>query len=188
MGNPAALTRRWVLVVKPPRERSKPAAVRRLSQTHGVRPLIPFAPAAPSRDIATQCPAGQRRVRANHRTVDDLKCMWHRPTFVQGVYDLLPEIRQCPTPELPTDAGPLTKLFRQVAPRRISAGDPENPIKCKAVVGRLAPVRSADSQDEPFKERPLLVQHQVSCQAGLHRKYQLESHLNATVMPFCQHG
>jgi len=35
---------------------------------------------------------------------------------------------------------------------------------------------------------PFLVRHQVSCQAGLHRRYQLESRSARPVNPFCQHG
>jgi hypothetical protein len=37
-------------------------------------------------------------------------------------------------------------------------------------------------------KRPFLVRHQVSCQAGLHRRYQLESRSEHPVNPFCQHG
>ena len=125
---------------------------------------------------------------ANHSAVDHLQGVWQRAAFVQGVHDLLPEPRQCPTPKLPIDARPFSKLLRQVAPRRAGPSDPENPIKNKAVIGRFTPVRGADCKDEPLKERPFLVRHQVSCQAGLHRRYQLESCLTATVNPFCQHG
>jgi hypothetical protein len=37
-------------------------------------------------------------------------------------------------------------------------------------------------------KRPLLVRHQVSCQAGLHRRYQLETRSERPVNHFCQHG
>jgi hypothetical protein len=37
-------------------------------------------------------------------------------------------------------------------------------------------------------KRPFLVRHQVSCQAGLHRRYQLESRSASRVNPFCQHS
>jgi len=95
---------------------------------------------------------------------------------------------QRPASELPVDARPFAKLLRQVPPWGTGASDPENPIKNKAVVGRFAPVRRTDRQDKPFKERPFLVRHQVSCQADLHRRYQLESCLHRDVNPFCQHG
>ncbi|MDQ7775225.1 MAG: DUF2285 domain-containing protein [Paracoccus aminovorans] len=36
-------------------------------------------------------------------------------------------------------------------------------------------------------KRPFLVRHQVSCQAGLHCRYQLESRSGHPVNPFCQH-
>ncbi|WP_207545912.1 hypothetical protein, partial [Salipiger thiooxidans] len=42
--------------------------------------------------------------------------------------------------------------------------------------------------DETLKERAFLVRHQVSCQAGLHRRYQLESRLPRSVNLFCQHA
>jgi hypothetical protein len=42
--------------------------------------------------------------------------------------------------------------------------------------------------DEVFKQRPFVVAHQVSGQAGLHGRYQLESHRSSHVNPFCQHG
>ncbi len=57
----------------------------------------------------------------------------------------------------------------------------------QAVVGGIAPVRGADSHNEPLKERPFSVRHKVSCQAGLHRRYQLESCLRRGGFPFCQH-
>lgn len=56
------------------------------------------------------------------------------------------------------------------------------------MVGGFAPVRSADSQDEVFKEYPLLVRHEVSCQVGLHCRYQLESRSGVGGNPFCQHA
>ena len=127
-------------------------------------------------------------VGANDRAVDHLECVLHCPAFVQGVHDLLPEPRQCPTPKLPVNAGPLPELCREVPPRGSGARNPENAIQNKAVVGRFASVRGADYQDEPLKERPFLVRHQVSCQAGLHRRYQLESRSACSVNPFCQHG
>jgi len=63
-----------------------------------------------------------------------------------------------------------------------------NAIENKSVVDRFAPIRGADGADERLKERPLVVGHQVSCQAGLHRGCQLESRLSRAVNPFCQHG
>jgi len=101
-------------------------------------------------------------VRANDRAIDHLESTRHRPAFVQGVHNLLPEPRQRPAPELPIDARPLAELLGQVAPRCTCASDPENSIQNKAVVGRFAPVHGADCQDETFKERPFLVRHQVS--------------------------
>ncbi|MGN7871681.1 3'-5' exonuclease [Paracoccus sp. 22332] len=56
------------------------------------------------------------------------------------------------------------------------------------MVRGLAAVRRTDSQDEAFKERPLVVRHQVSCHAGLHCRYQLESRSPRPVNPFCQHA
>ncbi|KJZ16921.1 hypothetical protein TW82_20840, partial [Pseudoalteromonas fuliginea] len=80
------------------------------------------------------------------------------------------------------------EFLGQVAPRRSRARNPENPIQNKAMVGGFAPIRGAVGEDEMFKERPFLVGHQVSCQTGLHSRYQLESRLNLHVNPFCQHG
>ena len=64
----------------------------------------------------------------------------------------------------------------------------KNTIQNKAMVGRPPPVGGTHRKDEPFEEPPLLFRHQVSCQAGLHRRYQLESRSTETVNPFCQHG
>jgi len=55
------------------------------------------------------------------------------------------------------------------------------------VVGRLASIRGSDGEDEAHKERPFLVRHKISCQAGLHRKCQLESCPAPEGNPFCQH-
>jgi hypothetical protein len=56
------------------------------------------------------------------------------------------------------------------------------------MVGGFAPIRGAGGQNEAFKKRPLFVRHQVSCQAGLRRRYQLESRSTHDGNPFCQHG
>ncbi len=97
------------------------------------------------------------------------------------------------------NARQLAELSRQVAPGRTGPRSvwprtnggshltPENSIKNKAVIGWLAPVRRADCQDETLKESPFLVRYQVSRQAGLHRRYQLELWLQPHVNPFCQH-
>ena len=125
---------------------------------------------------------------ADHSAVDHLQRIRHRPTLVQGVHDVLPKPRQRPASKLPVDTRPLAELFRQVTPGRAGARDPENSIKNKPVVLGFAPIRGADDQDEPFKERLLFVRHKVSCQAGLHRRYQLESRSPGDGNPFYQHG
>ena len=127
-------------------------------------------------------------VGADYSAVDYLQGIRRGPALVQGVHDVLPETRQRPTSELPVDARPLAELFGQVTPWGTSARDPENPIKNNAMAGRFAPVRRTDRQDKSFKERPLFVRHQVSCQAGLHSRYQLESRSARDGNPFCQHG
>jgi len=125
---------------------------------------------------------------ANHGAVDHLQRIRHDPALVQRLQDLFPQPRQRPAPELPIDRRPFAELFRQVAPGRPRSGDPENPIQNKPMVRGLAAVRRTDSQDEAFKERPLVVRHQVSCHAGLHCRYQLESRSPRPVNPFCQHA
>lgn len=85
------------------------------------------------------------------------------------------------------DAGPLAELLGQVPPGGTGSGVPENPIQNNAVVSWFAPVSGADSEDEVFKERPLIVRHQITCQAGLHSRNQLESCLRRGVNLFCQH-
>lgn len=55
------------------------------------------------------------------------------------------------------------------------------------MVGGFAPVRGVDGEYEALKERPFLVRHKVSCQAGLHRRSQLELSSKTDVNPFCQH-
>ncbi len=49
------------------------------------------------------------------------------------------------------------------------------------MVGRFAPIWSTDRKNEVFKQRPFLVAHQVSGQADLHSRYQLESRQSASV-------
>ena len=124
---------------------------------------------------------------ADHGAVDHLQGIRSRPAFVQRVHDLLPPPRQGPAPKLAADAGPRAELLRQVSPRRSGASDPENPIQNKSVVQWLASVRGAGGQNEGFMKRPILVRHQVSCQAGLHRRYKLESRSARLVKPFSQH-
>lgn len=50
----------------------------------------------------------------------------------------------------------------------------------------IASIRDADGQDETFLKRLFFVRHQASCQAGLHRRYQLELRSAHLVNPFCQ--
>ena len=138
------------MVVKPPRERPKPWR------------RVP---------LSTRC----LMVRADDGAVDHLQGIWHCPALVQGLQDVLAEARECPAPELSVDARPFAELGRQVSPWYAGAGDPENAIKDEAMVGRPAPVRVTDSTNEMFKEHPFLVRHEVSCQAGLLRRYQHES-------------
>jgi hypothetical protein len=125
---------------------------------------------------------------ADHGAVDHLQGRWNHPALVQGLQYPFPQPGQGPAPELAVDRRPLAELFRQVTPRRTCAGYPENPIQNKTMVHGFAPVRCADGQNEAFVKRPFLVRHQVSCQAGLHRRYQLESRSARPVNPFCQHG
>ncbi len=56
------------------------------------------------------------------------------------------------------------------------------------MVGWLATIRGAGRKNEVLKQRPLVVAHQVSGQADLHSRYQLESRQGPHVNPFCQHG
>ena len=92
------------------------------------------------------------------------------------------------TDKAAANARPFAELFRQVTPRRSRPGYPENTIKNKTMVRGFASIWGADRQDEALVKRPFLVRHQVSCQAGLHRRYQLESRSARNVNPFCQHG
>lgn len=55
------------------------------------------------------------------------------------------------------------------------------------MIGEFVAIRGADRKDEVFKQRPFVVAHQVSGQAGLHGRYQLESHRVHRMNPFCQH-
>ena len=125
---------------------------------------------------------------ANHGAVDHLERVRDQPARVKGLQYPFPQPGQRPTPELPVDRRPLAELFRQVSPRRPRSRDPENPIQNNAMVRGLPPVRGSDRQNEAPVKGSFLVQHQVSCQAGLHRRYQLESRSARPVNPFCQHG
>lgn len=175
MGRPAPLTRRWILVVKPPLEQPRPCLLR-----HGLEPVAPHG----SAPFCARC----LMMGADHCAVDYLKCIRHDPAFAQDLQDLLPRTRQGPASELAVDTGPLPELCRQVTPRRACPGYPENPIKNEPMVGRFAPVRRSDGQNEALVKSPLFVQHQISCQAGLHHRYQLESRSARPVSPFRQHG
>ena len=125
---------------------------------------------------------------ADHSAVDHLQGSWNQPALVQGFQYPFPQPDQRPAPELAVDRRSLAELFGQVTPWRTCSRDPENPIQNKAIVRGLAPVRGAAGHDEAFVKRPFLVRHQVSCQAGLHSRYQIESRSARSVNPFCQHG
>lgn len=127
-------------------------------------------------------------VGADHGIVDHLQHVRHGPASIQCLHDILPEPGQRPAPELPVDARPLAEFFRQVTPWSTRPSYPEDPIKNKPVVDGFASVRGADSQDETLKDRPFLVGLQVSCQAGLRRRYHLESRLPPNVNLFCEHS
>lgn len=90
-------------------------------------------------------------VGADHGAVDNLQNIRHGSALVQGVHDLVPQPGQCPATELAIDARPLSKLFRQIPPWSASSSDPENPVKDKSVVDRLAPVWGADGHEERLK-------------------------------------
>ena len=168
MGRPGQLTRRWILVVKwKEDQKTIQRSFSRLTVLNGQDPVAesPFC---------ARC----LMMGANDSAVDHL----------QGIRDFFPQPRKRPAPELAIDRRPLAKLVGQVTPRRPRARNPENPIQNKAMVRGFASVRGARSQDEALMKRPFLVRHQVSCQAGLHRRYQLESRSPRHVNLFCQHG
>ena len=62
---------------------------------------------------------------ANDRAVDHLDCVLHGSALVQGAHDVLAKPRQCSTPKLPVNAGPLPELCRKVPPRGAGACKPE---------------------------------------------------------------
>jgi hypothetical protein len=125
---------------------------------------------------------------ASRPDVGYLERVRDQPAFVQGIHDPLAEPRQGPAPELAVDRRPRAELFRQVTARRAGAGDPEHPVQNKTMVQGFASVRGADCPNDAFMERPLLVRHQIWCQAGPDRRSQLESRSARPVSPFCQHS
>jgi len=94
---------------------------------------------------------------ADHGAVDHLQGVWNGTALIQSIHDPFPQPGQRPTPELAVDARPFPELLGQVAPRSASAGDPENSIKNKALVGGFAPVGSSDRKNEMFEELPFFV-------------------------------
>lgn len=188
MGNPCALTRRWILVpvgrfamqvafrarVDPPLERPKRClGVPLLRLPHSPLSLGPIA-------------RHGSLVGADHSAVDHLQGVWLRPALVQRFKNVFPEPSQGPSSELPVNAGPFAELFRQIPQRRTSSCNPKNPIQNKAVIGWLTAIRGAGREDKVFKQLPLLVAHKVSRRAGLHSRCQLESPQGTSVNPFCQ--
>lgn len=125
---------------------------------------------------------------SNDGAIDHLQGVWDGSAAVQGLKDIFPQARKCPASKLPVNARPFAELFGQVPPGRSCPRDPKNPIQNKAVIGWFAAIRGTDCSDEVFKQRPFIVAHQVSGQAGLHGRYQLESRRSPRVNPFCQHG
>lgn len=83
-------------------------------------------------------------VAANDGAVDHLKGIRHGPALVQSIHDVLPQPGQRPAADLAVDALPSTELLGKVPPCGPRAGDPENPTKNEAVIGRFAPVRRSD--------------------------------------------
>ena len=61
------------------------------------------------------------------------------------------------------------------------------PVKHKAMVVGLRRFGARTIWIKRSKKRPFLVRHEVSCQAGLHRRYQLESDPFSAVNPFYSH-
>ena len=101
------------------------------------------------------------RMGAHHGAIDHLQWVRDRSAFVQGVRDFLSEACQHPAPELPVDARPFPERLRQVSPRGSGAGNPENSIQNKLVVGGFASVWGADREDETLKERRFLARHRI---------------------------
>lgn len=96
-------------------------------------------------------------VGADHCAVDHLKRIRHNPAFIQCLKDLLLQTCQGPAPELAVDVGPLPELCRQVTPRRACPSYPKNPIENEPMVGRFAPVRRSDGQNEALVKIPFFV-------------------------------
>ncbi len=64
-------------------------------------------------------------------------------------------------------------------------GKPKDNTFIEAFNDRLAPIRGAAGADETLTERHFPVRHQISCQVGRHRRYQLETRSKGGVVPFC---
>jgi len=133
--NPRALAMGWILVLKLPFERPKP-----------------FFSEFPS---YSSCQV----VGADHCAVDHLYSIKHYATFIECLKDHFLQACERPTAELALNTGPFAKLFRQVPPRRASAGNPVHRIQHTAVVCRLTTTTSTNCNKKRFKERPFGVFH-----------------------------
>ncbi len=109
-------------------------------------------------------------VSADDRAVDHLNLIRHRFAFVQRIQDQVPKARDGPASELAINARPFAELFRQIAPLRAGARNPENPVQNLAVVICRSTASPSYSDDERFKERPFRVLHQQSRQSCLPQK------------------
>ena len=125
-------------------------------------------------------------VGADHGAVDHLQGVWNGAALVQGIEHEFPQPGKRPAAELAIYAGPLSELLGQVAPGGAGAGDPENAIRNKAMVGGPAPVGFADGGEKRREERSLLVRHEIACQDDLPRRWHLESRFRHEGNPFCQ--
>ncbi len=67
--------------------------------------------------------------------------VWNRLALVERGEDQLPQPRQGPAPELTVNREPFAELFRQVAPRRPGARDPEDAVQNQPVILRRRPPR-----------------------------------------------
>lgn len=88
---------------------------------------------------------------ASHNAIDHLKDIGNDPVFGHRLQYLLPKTGERPASKLLMDTRQFAEFLRQVPPKRSGAGNPENAIKNRAVIGGFASVGGADGEDKSLK-------------------------------------
>lgn len=96
------------------------------------------------------------------RAVDHLQRIQFAAAIGERLQHNVPYTGKAPAAELPPHRVPVAELFRQIAPWRAGAGDPENAVQHAAMVVRRPPAACRGHRQERREDRPFIVCHQTA--------------------------